>query len=159
MAEKTTPAAELLPREAIRLDATASDRYDAVRQAGTLLVSSGAVEDAYVQAMWEREESLSSYVGEGFAIPHGTDASRALVHRAGLAFLQFPEGVEWDGELVYACVAIAAAENEHVGVMSQLAAVLMDPEQAETLRRSTDVMQVQRLLTPQIDGSPAEEHR
>lgn len=138
----------LLPAEAVRLGLAAADREDAVRQAGALLIDLGAVEPAYADAMLEREASLSSYVGAGFAIPHGTDASRALVRRAALAFLQFPGGVDWDGEQVQACVAIAAAADEHMGVMSQLATVLLDPDHAETLRTTTDPGEVVALLNP-----------
>jgi mannitol/fructose-specific phosphotransferase system IIA component len=140
---------ELLSADAVRLGCAAADRFDAVRQAGQLLVEVGAVEPAYAEAMQEREQSLSSYVGEGFAIPHGTDAARALVRRAALAFLQFPDGVDWDGEDVRACVAIAATADEHVGVMGQLARVLMDPDQAEELRTTTDPLRVLDLLAEQ----------
>jgi mannitol PTS system EIIA component len=137
---------ELLTADAVRLGRTAADRFDAVRQAGALLVEIGAVQPAYADAMQERERSLSSFVGEGFAIPHGTDEARALVHRAALAFLQFPDGIDWDGQDVRACVAIAATADEHVGVMGQLARVLMDPDQAAELRTTDDPDRVLALL-------------
>lgn len=139
---------QLLTAEAVRLGCTAVDRFDAVRQAGELLVGLGAVEPGYADAMQERERSLSSYVGEGFAIPHGTDAARALVRHGALAFLQFPAGIDWDGQDVRACVAIAAAENEHVGIMARLARVLLDPGQAEELRSTGDASRVLAILVP-----------
>jgi mannitol PTS system EIIA component len=40
-----------------------------------------------VDAMIEREQTLSTSLDEGFANPHGTDASRVHVRRAGLAVL------------------------------------------------------------------------
>ena len=149
MAEVT----DLLVAEAVQLGCTAADRFDAVRQAGEILIRTGAVEPAYADAMQEREQSLSSYVGEGFAIPHGTDESRAHVRRGALAFLQFPDGVDWDGEDVRACVAIAAATDEHVSVMATLARVLVEPEQAEELRTTTDPQRVLELLAPTPDTS------
>jgi mannitol/fructose-specific phosphotransferase system IIA component len=147
MAEVT----DLLVADAVQLGCTAADRFDAVRQAGEALVRIGAVEPAYADAMQEREQSLSSFVGEGFAIPHGTDAARALVRRGALAFLQFPDGVDWDGQDVRACVAIAASADEHVSVMSTLAQVLLDPDQAEELRTTTDPQRVLELLAPTPD--------
>ncbi len=146
-------AAPLLGPDAVRLGCTAPDRTDAVRQAGELLVGLGAVAPAYADAMQEREQSLSSFVGEGFAIPHGTDEARGWVHHAALAFLQFPEGVDWDGQDVRACVAIAASADEHVGVMSTLAQVLLDAELAEELRTTTDPDRVLQILAP----APADE--
>jgi mannitol PTS system EIIA component len=145
---------ELLTADAVQLGCTAADRFDAVRQAGALLVEIGAVQPAYADAMQERERSLSSFVGEGFAIPHGTDEARALVHRAALAFLQFPDGIDWDGQDVRACVAIAATADEHVGVMGQLARVLMDPDQAAELRTTDDPDRVLALLAVEEAPEP-----
>lgn len=150
MAEATT----LLAADAVALGRTATDRFDAVRQAGELLIGVGAVEPAYAEAMQERERSLSSYVGVGFAIPHGTDAARSLVRHAALAFLQFPDGLDWDGQRVRACVAIAASADEHVGVMSTLAQVLLEPDQAEELCTTTDPERVLALLAPTDEDSP-----
>lgn len=140
---------DLLTTDGVRLGLQATDRYDAVRQAGELLVELGAVDPGYVEAMDERERILSSYVGEGFALPHGTDAARSLVRHATVAFLQYPDGVDWDGQDVRACIAIAAKENEHVTVMSGLAKVLLDAEQAEALRTATDPQVVLDLITTQ----------
>jgi mannitol PTS system EIIA component len=74
------------------------------------------------------------------------DEARALVHRAALAFLQFPDGIDWDGKDVRACVAIAATADERVGVMGQLARVLMDPDQAAELRTTDAPDRVLALL-------------
>jgi mannitol/fructose-specific phosphotransferase system IIA component len=126
--------AALLPPSGIRLGLTASDRFDAVRQSGQVLVEIGAVEPPYVDAMLERERLISTSLGEGFAIPHGTDESRRYIRETMLSFLQFPDGVAWDDDDVIVCVGIAAVGDEHVGVLANLARVLMVPEQAARLR-------------------------
>jgi mannitol/fructose-specific phosphotransferase system IIA component len=150
-------APDLLTAEVVRLGCTATDRFDAIRQAGDLLVEVGAVEPAYVDAMEERERSLSSYMGEGFALPHGTDASRAFVRRPTLAFLQFPDGVDWEDGEAYAAIAIAVTADEHVSVMAQVARILVDPDQAEELRTTADVDRVLALLTPEPVATTLEE--
>jgi PTS system mannitol-specific IIA component len=137
--------AALLPREGIRLGLQASDRFDAVRRAGEVLVEIGAVEPPYVDAMLERERSISTSMGEGFAIPHGTDESRRWIRETMLSFLQFPDGIAWDDDEVIVCVGIAAVGDEHVGVLANLARVLVVPEQAARLRsaeRIEDVLSV-----------------
>ncbi len=136
----------VLPKEGIRLGLTAADKWDAIRQCGAVLSELGAVEDGYPDAMLEREKSVSTFIGEGVAIPHGTDESRALVRKTTLGVLQFPDGVDWDGQTVRICVAIAAKGNEHVTVLSALAQILMDPAQAEQLRGSASVDAVYDLL-------------
>jgi mannitol/fructose-specific phosphotransferase system IIA component len=130
----------------VRLGRTATDRADAIEQTGAVLVEIGAVDPAYVPAMHEREESVPTFIGEGVAIPHGTDASRALVRRSALAVLQFPEGVDWGGQDVRLCVGIAASGDEQVGVLSALARVLMDPEKAAALRTADDAATVVAIL-------------
>ena len=151
------PATGVLAREAIRLAQHADDKWDALRQSGALLVELGAVEPGYAAAILEREGQISTYMGEGVSIPHGTDAARALVRRTALGFLQFPDGVDWDGETVYLCIPIAASGDEHVGVLSALAEVLVDGDSAAVLREATDNETVLALLNP--NGRPAEEHQ
>ena len=137
----------VLGREGVRLGLTATDKWDAVRQSGALLDELGAVDPGYPEAMLERERSVSTFIGEGVAIPHGTDEARALVRKTTLGFLQFPDGVDWDGNDVRVCVAIAAKGNEHMAVLSGLAQILMEPEQAEALRSSSNVDEVLELLS------------
>jgi mannitol/fructose-specific phosphotransferase system IIA component len=135
----------LLRPEGIRLGLRAADRFDAVRQSGDVLVEIGAVEPPYVEAMLERERGISTSLGEGFAIPHGTDDSRRWIRETMLSFLQFPAGVEWDDDRVIVCVGIAAVGDEHVGVLANLARVLTVPERATRLRfaeRIEDVLAV-----------------
>lgn len=137
---------EVLPREGIRVGLKAADRWDAVRQCGAVLEELGAVEDGYAAAMLERERSVSTFVGEGVAIPHGTSQSRSLVRRTALAVLQFPAGVDWGGQSVTTCVAIAAKGDEHISVLSALALLLLEPDQAEKLRASADPDEIYQLL-------------
>jgi mannitol/fructose-specific phosphotransferase system IIA component len=147
MTQQAEPAASgILGSDAVRLGLTASDKWDVVRQSGALLVEIGAVTPAYAEAMLVRERSVSTYVGEGVAIPHGTDESRQHVLRTALAVLQFPDGVDWDGNDVQVAVAIASSGQEHVAVLSALAQILMEPDQAQRLREASDVDDVRRLL-------------
>jgi mannitol/fructose-specific phosphotransferase system IIA component len=138
----------VLVREAIRLAQHADDKWDALRQSGALLEELGAVDEGYAAAILEREGQISTYMGEGVAIPHGTDASRVLVRRTALGFLQYPDGVDWDGEMVYLCIPIAASGDEHVGVLSALAEILVEGDSAAALRAATDVDDVLSRLSP-----------
>lgn len=133
---------------AVRLDATAAGRDDAIRQCGRALVEAGAAAPAYVDTMLDRERSVSTYVGEGVAIPHGTLAGKDLVHRDALCVLRFPGGIDWDGDEVELCVGIAARGDGHVRILSELAQILLDPDRARALRESADADEVIRLLQP-----------
>jgi mannitol PTS system EIIA component len=140
--------ADLLDRRAIRLAEPATDRDDAIRRCGQALLDVGAVEPSYLDSMLAREGSISTYVGEGVAIPHGTLAGKDVVCRDALSFLRFPAGVDWDGNAVTVAIGIAARGNGHVGILAELAQILLDPERAEALRAATDPAEVLRLLQP-----------
>jgi mannitol/fructose-specific phosphotransferase system IIA component len=136
----------LLDVSGIKLAQTAASLSDAVDQVGRTLLDIGAVEADYLPAMHERERSVSTFIGEGVAIPHGTDEARKYVRRTSLVVLQFPEGVDWGGNDVRMCVGIAANGNEQVGILSSLARVLMDAELAAQLREAKDADTVIRIL-------------
>jgi mannitol/fructose-specific phosphotransferase system IIA component len=143
----------LLSEDAVRLGLRAHSRAEAIQHAGELLVEIGSVESPYINAMHEREAVLSSYVGEAFALPHGSDASRRYIKRPAVAFLQYPQGVDWGGEAVRACIAIAAWSNEHTEVMAHLAQILLDAEKAELLRSTSNTQDIVDLLEPERSGA------
>jgi PTS system mannitol-specific IIC component len=151
---KTTElASAVLPREAIKLGLRATDKLDAIRQAGQTLVQIGAAEPAYIDGMIAREDQISTYLGEGFAIPHGTNEARTYIKRAALGFLQFPEGVDWDGQTCYVAIPIASKTDEHIDIIAALAGVLADQATAEQLRTATSIDEVLALLAPKEDQS------
>ncbi len=147
MGRLPTERTALLTPEGVRLGRTASGKADAIDQCGQALLDVGAVSAEYLPAMHEREASVSTFIGEGVAIPHGTDASRAFVKKTSLVVLQFPDGVDWDsGNVAKLCVGIAANGSEQVGILSSLAMILMDPAKAAELREAPDAETVIRLL-------------
>ncbi len=136
----------VLSRDAIRLGLAAADKTDALRQCGALLVDIGAATQDYADALFDRERQVSTFLGEGVAIPHGTNESRVHIQRTALGFLQFPDGVDWDGNRVFVCIPIASNSDEHVDILGALAEVLMDPDSAEKLRTSREANEVLALL-------------
>jgi PTS system mannitol-specific IIA component len=146
------PLQDLLAEESVRLECTAVDRDDAIRQAGQALVDAGAVAPAYVDAMVEREGSVSTYVGEGIAFPHATLAETGTVERDAIAVLRFPDGVDWGGETVSVAIGLAALGRGHIALLSQLATVLLDPAKAERIRSATTSADVFAVLG---GGAPA----
>jgi len=144
--DEQIPLTQLLAEQSINLTAEAKDRDDAIRQAGQALLAAGAIDATYIDAMLERENSVSTFVGEGVAIPHGTLAGKDAVKNDALVLLRFPEGVDWDGNDVRIAIGIAAKGNGHIALLSQLATVLLEPEKAEALRNATTKEQVYELL-------------
>lgn len=142
---------DLLAPERVLFGRSAGGWEDAVRQVGAVLVGAGAVPSAYVESMVDRDRDVSTFIGEGVAIPHGTLAGRDLVARDALCVVQFPGGVDWHGDHVVLCVGIAARGEGHVPILAQLAEVLMEPDRAEALRSAASADEVLDLLGPDPD--------
>lgn len=130
----------ILSKERIQLNAIATDRTDAIRKAGDLLVKTGCVTPEYVDGMLKREESMSTYLGSGVSIPHGVYENKDHVLQTGISVFQLPQGVEWDedGEPVYLVIGIAASSDEHVGVLASLAEAVEDEEVLNEMIHATD---------------------
>ena len=130
---------DILSVETVRLKGSATDKVDAIKQAGELLAAAGVVQPGYIDGMLAREEQMSTYLGNGVAIPHGQHANREQVNRAGISVLQLPDGVPWeDDEKAYLVIGIAATSDEHMSILANLAEVIEDPESAEQLAQTSD---------------------
>ena len=141
----------ILSEEMVRLRATAHDKEDAIRQAGELLVNGGCVNSNYIAGMLTREQTMSTYLGNGVSIPHGMLENRDDVQKTGISVLQLPEGVEWnDGEIVYLVIGIGAKSDEHMDVLMNLAEVIEDPEETERLVKTNDAA----LIIERLSQSP-----
>ena len=137
----------ILSKERILLQAGASDKEDAIRKAGELLVKSGCVLPEYVDGMLKREESMSTSLGNGVAIPHGVYENRDHILQTGISVLQLTDGVDWEeGEKIFMVIGIAASGDEHVGVLSNLAEVIDDDAALAELLKTTDPDVVVRYL-------------
>src|SRR6266498_4474912 len=129
----------ILSKERIQLNAVATDRTDAIRKAGELLVNSGCVLPPYVDGMLLRETTMSTYLGSGVAIPHGVYENRDHILQTGISVLQLIDGVDWDeDEKVYMVIGIAAAGDEHVGVLSNLADAIDNEDTLTELLKTND---------------------
>jgi mannitol PTS system EIIA component len=143
----------IITEKLVRLNARAASKEEAIQQAGALLVENNCVTPSYVKGMLARELTMSTYLGNGIAIPHGQYGNRTDILRTGISVVQFPAGIAWeDGELAYLVIGIAATADEHAGVLANLAQVVEEPEEAEQLVRTADPMLIVQRL-----GRPAEE--
>ena len=112
---------------------TATTRDDAIREAGALLVAAGAVKQEYVDSMFERENSVSTYMGNFLAIPHGTNDAKESIVRSALSLVRYAEPIDWDGQPVRFAVGIAGLNNEHLEILSKIAIVFSDEDEVQKL--------------------------
>jgi PTS system mannitol-specific IIA component len=112
---------------------TATTKQDAIREAGALLVAAGAVTGAYVDSMFDREASVSTYMGNFLAIPHGTNAAKESIIRSSLSLVRYTDPIDWDGNPVRFAVGIAGLNNEHLEILSKIAIVFSDEDEVQKL--------------------------
>ncbi|MBR3384122.1 MAG: PTS mannitol transporter subunit IICBA, partial [Atopobiaceae bacterium] len=113
-----------IDRAGIKLGCPSVTREEAIQASGELLKAHGAVDDAYIKAMHERDQLQSVYMGLGVAIPHGTNDVKDSVKKTCVTLHQYPDGVEWGGEKAYLVFGIAGANGEHLQVLANVAKAL-----------------------------------
>ncbi len=137
---------ELLQKNNIKLNCTETDKITIIKTVGKMLVDGGYVNSAYIDGMLKREESFSTYMGAGLAIPHGVEDAKKEVLSSGIAVMVFPDGVIWDDEKAYLVVGIASAGDEHLEILGALSDKITDEEAYKKLL-SGDVDTVYNILT------------
>ncbi len=136
----------VLATESIKLGGSARTMAEAIDEAGGLLIAAGAVDAAYVASMHDRERSVSTFMGNGLAIPHGTNEAKGSIRRTAVSFVRYDEGVDWNGKPATFVVAIAGAGDDHLTVLSRLAKVFGDKAEVARLEQAGSPEEVQEIL-------------
>ena len=129
----------VLKKEGIKTGLKSVDKETAIRAAGQLLCDLGFTNEDYIHAMVDRENMVSTYMGMGVAIPHGTSNAKETVKKSGIVVMQYPEGVDFGDEKAYLVIGIAGVGDEHLEILGNIVASLEDEELLETLKKNADV--------------------
>jgi PTS system mannitol-specific IIA component len=124
---------DILSMSQIKVPGRATSKDDAIREAGQLLVDAGAVSPAYVDAMFEREKSVSTYMGNYLAIPHGTNEAKDTIARSALSVVRYDRPIDWDGNEVRFAVGVAGVDNGHLEILNKIAIVFSDTDEVDKL--------------------------
>ena len=134
---KETPAKEeILRKENIILNCKPQAKEDVIKQLGRILVDCGYVDEPYIQAMLDKEKVFNTAIGNEIAIPHGIEASKESIKKSGIAMMVFPEGTDWNGEMVKIVIAIAGRGDEHLDILAKIALNLSDTDDVDNLVKS-----------------------
>ncbi|WP_301595478.1 PTS mannitol transporter subunit IICBA [Mediterraneibacter glycyrrhizinilyticus] len=130
---------QVIIADGIKLGQKPVTKEEAIQAAGELLAKLGYVDGSYVDAMQEREKLVTTYMGMGVAIPHGTTQAKGTVKKTGIVLLQYPEGVDFGSEKAQLVFGIAGIGDEHLDLLSKLCTLLEDEALLETLKTTDDV--------------------
>ena len=149
---------DLLKPQSILLNASPTNKADAIYTLGDLMDKGGNLSDKaeYLKAVFAREESGSTGLGDGIATPH---AKSAGVKEAGLAAMVVPNGVDFDAldgqpsRLFFMIAAPEGAADTHVEVLSKLATMVIDPDFKNALIQAATVDRFLELITAKEEGN------
>ncbi len=130
---------EVIVQEGIKLNLTPVSKEEAITAAGELLTKLGYVDASYVGAMQEREKIVTTYMGMGVAIPHGTSQAKGTVKKTGIVLMQYPEGVDFGEEKAQLVFGIAGIGDEHLDLLSKICGMLEEEEVLEKLKTTSDI--------------------
>ncbi|MER7796972.1 PTS sugar transporter subunit IIA [Microbacterium sp. NPDC096154] len=136
----------------VRIHAGSVTRDEAIREAADLLESAGAVTGAYYDAMLAREQTVSTFMGNELAIPHGTNDAKDAVLSSALTVVRYDGGVDWDGDEVSFVVGIAGRGDEHLGLLQNVALLFSDEDQVARLKAAETPEELYTLLQAVNDG-------
>lgn len=129
----------IIVKEGIVLGQLPETKEEAIAKAGELLVKLGYVDESYIPAMLEREKLVSTYMGMGVAIPHGTSQAKGTVKKSGIVCLQYPRGVYFGSEKAQLIFGIAGVGDEHLEILANICTMLEDEKVLEELKTTKDV--------------------
>ena len=143
----TVPNKQVMIADGIKLTQTPGTKEEAIQAAGELMCRLGYVDASYVDAMQEREKLVTTYMGMGIAIPHGTTQAKGTVKKTGIVLFQYPEGVPFGDEKANLVFGIAGIGDEHLDLLAKICEVLEDETVLEEMKTTNDVEWILKQLT------------
>ncbi len=145
-------AGQVLTVGQVRIHSGGASREEAMKEAADILEAAGAVTSAYFDAMQQREATVSTYMGNGLAIPHGTNETKAAILDSALSFVRYDGGIDWGGEPVWFVVGIAGKGDEHLEILSQIALLFSEEDEVAKLRAAQTPEELYALLSSVNDA-------
>jgi PTS system mannitol-specific IIA component len=135
--------------ELIRINGRATSRDEAIAEAADMLIAAGAVTPAYLDSMFDRESSVSTYMGNYLAIPHGTLEGADLVINSALAIIRYDKPIDWDGNDVRFVIGIAGKDGTHMDSLGMVAQIFSDMGIVQRLLEADSVNQFTGIFAEQ----------
>ncbi|MCZ4301395.1 PTS sugar transporter subunit IIA [Microbacterium oxydans] len=142
----------VLTPEQVRIHPGSATRDEALQEATDILVAAGAVTPAYVDAMRQREETVSTFMGNGLAIPHGTNDAKDAILASALSVVRYDGGVDWSGDPTTFVIGIAGVGDEHLEILSRIAVLFSEEDDVARLSAAQTPEALYALLSEVNEG-------
>jgi PTS system nitrogen regulatory IIA component len=147
------PLAAMLDERLVTLDLEGSTKTEVLSQLAQLLVDSRYLQraDSFLQRLLERENLMTTALGDGVAFPHPREPQGDLFDRPKLVVGISPQGIEYgalDAKLVHVLFLICAPDDStHLWIMAQLTRLFRGTNTVEQLVKAQSRGEVITLLT------------
>ncbi|MBU5593862.1 fructose-specific PTS transporter subunit EIIC [Amphibacillus sp. MSJ-3] len=129
---------DLMREELMILSSKSTSKKEILDEMTRKLVETGAVDDydTFRQAISEREENMTTGIGDGIAMPH---AKNQAVKKTSVVFAKHPTGIDFDSldgqpaRLFFMIAAKDSANDTHLSILSNLSKLLMNKNFTEAL--------------------------
>ena len=112
---------DVIQLDGIKLNLPSVSKEEAITEAGKLL-----------------RELVTTYIGMGLAIPHGTTHGDDVIHKTGIVLLQYPDGIQFGDEKAQLVIGIAGKGGEHMEVLSKICLALEDETVLNKMKTTND---------------------
>lgn len=129
----------------IKLNVAATDKFEAIKEAGKVLVKNGYVKPEYIESMNNRENIVSTYLGNFVAIPHGEDGSQDLIIEPGISLIILKDDIYFDEDgkcPVKILFGIASKNEDHLDILSKIAIYISEVENVIKLVEMKDAAEI-----------------
>lgn len=98
---------EILCENNILLNVESETQNETIERVGKLLVQNGYVDEKYIEGMIKRNDDISTYIGNGIAIPHAMSEYIKYIKHSGIVIAQYPCGVDFgEGNTAYLVIGL-----------------------------------------------------
>jgi len=140
----------VLNEENILLNVATETLTEAIERVGNLLVKNGYVEKEYIEGMKKRNEDITTYIGNGVAIPHGMNEYVKYIKQSGIVIAQYKNGVDFgEGNTANLVIGIAGKNDDHIKILSKIAIACSSEEDVKKLIDSKDKTEIISLIMDQ----------
>ncbi|UYO96101.1 PTS sugar transporter subunit IIA [Microbacterium sp. M28] len=136
----------------VRIHPGSATQEAALQEATDILVAAGAVTPGYVDAMRQREQTVSTFMGNGLAIPHGTNDAKDTILASALSVVRYDGGVDWAGDEANFVIGIAGVGDEHLEILSRIAILFSEEDDVARLTAAQTPDELYALLSEVNEG-------
>ncbi|CNH07630.1 phosphoenolpyruvate-dependent sugar phosphotransferase system%2C IIA component [Yersinia aldovae] len=133
--------------ENLHLGCQAKNKAEVLSMVGKEFKAKGYISQDCVSFLNEREQQVSTFLGNGITLPHLPKSATNIILKTGVEIFQFPDGVIWDrSNVMFIAIGVIAKEKEHIDVLKDIASIFSDEIIANALSLISSKQDFLRIL-------------